>query len=75
MIIDLEILGRNADVRAALLKDGWRLEPRERDQYVASHQAVPDEPTARLRLDKVGLLTSSKVRIRFPLPRLSRPHS
>lgn len=47
-----------------LTKDGWVLEDQD-GKIVCSHEAVTDNYSARLRLQHLKLLTSSKVRIFF----------
>jgi hypothetical protein len=51
-------------LRAVLEQDGWKLVSRGHD-ICATHRQVPDEVSARYRLNQLGLLISSSLRIRF----------
>jgi hypothetical protein len=51
-------------LRQVLQADGWLLEGGD-DAFLAGHPGVTDEPTARSRLYRLGLLTSSGLRIEF----------
>ena len=75
MMVQVHILNRDDEVSATLLHDGWQLETPTPGELLARHHAAIDESSARHRLDKVGLLTSSNVRIEFhhPWPESSRP--
>jgi hypothetical protein len=48
-----------------LANDGWELLVESDHAIFANHPEVPDEPTARSRLDRLGLLTSRRHRIEF----------
>jgi hypothetical protein len=52
-------------VHSVLHADGWLLEKDQSGLIHAQHRAIPDEPAARHRLFKLGLLTSRFVQIRF----------
>jgi hypothetical protein len=65
MFLHLELVTNDAEVRAALSRDGWRLEQPLNGDLQATHPAVDTELAARTRLDRVGLLISPRVRIRF----------
>jgi hypothetical protein len=52
-------------VRRLLLRHGWRLGQVNATQFSAKHPSVDDEHAARDRLNDLGLLTSSAVRIEF----------
>ena len=49
----------------ALRGDGWDLEGESDWAVRGTHPAAPDEAAARYRLDRLGLLTTRSVRIRF----------
>jgi hypothetical protein len=63
--IHIQPLRHHEAVRRLLMKHGWRLDKVNAMQYSAKHPAVDDEDTARGRLNDLGLLTSSAVRIEF----------
>jgi hypothetical protein len=65
--IYIEPLRLREAVRDMLLQHGWRLHGDD-GGYTAHHRAVRDAPTARQKLQALGLLTSSSVRIEFGLP-------
>jgi hypothetical protein len=65
MNIWIEALISSTDLEEILVDDGWDLLV-ESDQLIfANHPEVPDEPTARSRLNRLGLLTSRSHRIEF----------
>src|SRR5271157_1397299 len=51
--------------RKLLKADGWRLHDEGTTSFSAVHPHVKDQPTARTRLQQLGLLTSSHLRIEF----------
>jgi hypothetical protein len=54
------------EFRAMLAKDGWVILTAEsQDELDATHPQVSDEDAARIRLHRLGLLTSPSVRIDF----------
>jgi len=53
------------DLFQILRTDGWVLEVGLNDAIVAEHPGIADEPTARSRLHRLGLLTSNRLRIEF----------
>jgi hypothetical protein len=55
------------DLRGVLRADGWTLGGGQKDVIVAAHRDVLDEAAARGRLHRLGLLTSSLLRIEFLL--------
>jgi hypothetical protein len=67
MQIRIEFLGAAARLEEALRSDGWQLSGAGPGGVIASHAEVPDEATARQRLDRLGLLTSPLLRVEFPL--------
>jgi hypothetical protein len=62
--IRVELLGQARRVRDALSRNGWALSGLG-NRVIATHPEVPDEGTARTRLNALGLLTSGSVRIEF----------
>jgi hypothetical protein len=64
-------LRRAVELRLLLQADGWTLEGGGGDTFLAEHPDVADQATARCRLDRLGLLTSSGLRIDF-LPVVGR---
>ncbi|HEV3260385.1 MAG TPA: hypothetical protein VG013_26250, partial [Gemmataceae bacterium] len=52
-------------VMEILQADGWTVVIEGKDRVRARHPAVPDEVTARSRLQHLGLLTSGALRICF----------
>jgi hypothetical protein len=60
----IQTLRDRESVSRLLLKYGWRLD-QAGGNYFARHPAVTDQQAARIRLNDLGLLTSSAVRIEF----------
>jgi hypothetical protein len=54
-----------ADLLLDLRADGWDLHSGPGGAVVGTHPDVPDQAAARYRLDRLGLLTSRSLRIRF----------
>jgi hypothetical protein len=73
MRIYIQLLRQCETFRKALHKDGWMLESGSDDCFLARHPQVNDEPAARSRLHRLGLLTSPSLRIEFPRHRPGRP--
>ena len=67
MKIRFELLRHAVDVRETLRIHGWRLDyiNGNENSVSASHPEVQDQLVARNRLNDMGLLTSSSVRITF----------
>jgi hypothetical protein len=63
--VHIETLRDHEDVRRILLAHGWRLYRASGPAYSARHPKVNDQMAARDRLNDLGLLTSSAVRIQF----------
>jgi len=61
----IQLLNHGAAVKNRLQRDGWNLKTQNTDTLSASHADVDNEPAARRRLDAIGLLTSSILRIEF----------
>jgi hypothetical protein len=69
MNVHLELVRQGENVLEMLRHDGWSLEFEGGSYAVVSHRDVPDEPAARRRLTRLGVLTSRSVRIEFdPTP-------
>ena len=66
MKVTIELLRSPAKLRRALEADGWRLEAAHEGTVRARHPHLSDEADVRSRLNDLGLLTSSAVRIEFP---------
>ena len=62
MNINIEVLRAIPGIRELLLTDGWRVDEAETPGLRASLR-VQDQDDARTRLLKLGLLTSSSLRI------------
>jgi hypothetical protein len=73
MQVHIQSLRHHEAVRRILARNGWRLDREGGPRYFARHPAVKDQEDARGRLNDVGLLTSSAVRIEFD-PRSSTGH-
>jgi hypothetical protein len=69
MHFEMKMLRHPEIIHATLRRDGWLANKAQGDQLQASHREVVDETAARVRLLRLGLLTSSSVRIEFPLSR------
>ncbi len=69
MDIHFQTQGTARDVRQLLRRGGWRLDGGGPDDFHASHAEANDQSSARARLHRLGLLTSSRVRIEFGPPR------
>ena len=66
MYLRLNLLRWPDYLRETLSQDGWVISASERnDALDASHREVISERIARLRLQSLGLLTSSALRIEF----------
>jgi hypothetical protein len=61
----------HVELKRILQTDGWTLESGQDDAVLAEHAGVTDEAAARSRLDRLGLLTSGRLRIVF-LPAVAR---
>ena len=66
MNIHMNFLRSPADFRSILTEDGWVIRAAEKsDEVEATHPQVADEDAARIRLHRLGLLTSRCLRIEF----------
>jgi hypothetical protein len=65
MNLHLEPLRHAGDVKGLLRDDGWLLQQEPDGWLLASHPRVRDEAGARSRLQDLGLLTCSSLRIEF----------
>jgi hypothetical protein len=72
MRVHLRFLRKSEVVQEVLQKDGWQLERERDDSVTARHPLVEDEPSARNRLQGLGLLTTSSVAIEFISSRVQR---
>jgi hypothetical protein len=69
MMVRFESLGGADGLRDVLRADGWSLEGPAAGTFYASHPRADDQPAARSLLHRLGLLTSSGLRIEFgPFP-------
>ncbi len=69
MRIAIECLQPGPDISNRLQRDGWTVEQVEDRLLLADHPSVSSEEGARLRLHRLGLLTSGRLRIHFnPVP-------
>jgi hypothetical protein len=66
MKVYIEILRSSAALRKTLEAAGWKLEAAPQGAVLAGHPHLRDQADARERLNELGLLTSSAVRIEFP---------
>ena len=67
MKVQIHMLRRVPSFPDRMRKDGWSLEFENDDSLIAVHPKVTDSDEARVRLDRLGILTSRAVRIAFPL--------
>jgi hypothetical protein len=65
MKVYFQTLRDHEAVRLILVEHGWRVDRPSGPAYSARHPAVKDQTAARDRLNEMGLLTSSVVRIAF----------
>ena len=65
MKMHLQFLRESGMIQKALEKDGWDFEWEEDGSLMVGHHLVPDETACRSRLQHLGLLTTSSVRIKF----------
>jgi predicted RNA binding protein YcfA (HicA-like mRNA interferase family) len=67
MKVYIDILQSSADVEERLREKGWCLQRERGHGLLARHPDVTTQSQARQELLGAGLLTSSAVRIEFPL--------
>jgi hypothetical protein len=67
MRVHIQLLRGAVELKEQLRRSGWIVESVQDGTLVASHEGVTDERDARLHFQRLGLLTSSQVRIHFPL--------
>jgi hypothetical protein len=65
MKVYIEMLRSSATLLKTLEADGWRLEAAHKGAVLAGHPHLHDQAGARGRLNELGLLTSSALRIEF----------
>ncbi len=69
MKMHIETHSQAAALKDQLERDGWRVDQRQDGSMLATSRDVMQEPEARRRLEHMGLLTSSMVRIEFVVAR------
>jgi hypothetical protein len=67
MKVYIDVLQSSADVEERLREKGWSLQRERGHALLARHPGVTTQSQARQELLGAGLLTSSAVRIEFPL--------
>jgi hypothetical protein len=65
MLVHIRELTRSPQVARVLREHGWDVAQESADELVATHPEVKDQPAARARLWRLGLLTSPRLRIEF----------
>jgi hypothetical protein len=65
MKLHLRFLRQAGKLRETFEDDGWQLASESNEWLFADHPEVPDEPAARSRLNRLGLLTSGSLHIEF----------
>jgi hypothetical protein len=70
MVVHIRVLTRSPEVHELLREHGWDVDEDGADVLVATHPRVEDQPAARARLWRLGLLTSPRLRIEFHPKRL-----
>jgi hypothetical protein len=65
--VDIQMFRPSEELRRLLSHDGWTLESSQELALCVSHPQVADQEQARHRLDRLGLLTSGRLRIEFRL--------
>jgi hypothetical protein len=68
MDVRFQFLRQSSEIGKTLRDDGWQVETEGNNYLSAHHPEAPNEFTARTRLLKLGLLTSSSLRIEFRKP-------
>jgi len=63
--VDIQMLRPSEKLLGLLSHDGWALESSQELALCVSHPQVADQEQARHRLDRLGLLTSGRLRIEF----------
>jgi hypothetical protein len=76
MRVQIQVLQPEPDFQNLLQSDGWQISIAPDGSMLAVHPAVVSEPGARARLNRLGLLTSVKLRIHFDSssPSCAMPH-
>lgn len=66
MNVHINLLRLTDSFRVSLRQDGWVvLAANDKGALDATHPDVKDENAARIRLDRLGMLTSAAIRIEF----------
>jgi hypothetical protein len=71
MLVRIQVLKKCSEVRELLCEDGWDVDEEGAGALVATHPRAGDQPAARARLRRLGLLTSARLRIEFDHKRLA----
>jgi len=66
MHLNVQPLRESTQVKDLLVADGWQVQPAASHALRVEHPEVADEAAARLRLERLGLLTSRCCHIDFP---------
>ena len=66
MHLRVQTLRESDQVKQIFAADGWRVEQAHPDTLRVRHPEVTDRMAARVRLDRLGLLTSTCCQIDFP---------
>jgi hypothetical protein len=66
MHVEMKMLSCSDIIRDTMHRDGWVIDKAHGDQIQVVDREVRDEAAARARLLRLGLLTSSSLRIEFP---------
>jgi hypothetical protein len=65
MNVYIQLLRPSDETSRLLSDDGWKLDPAHPEFAHSLHCTVADESAGRSRLMRLGLLTSSSVRVEF----------
>ena len=65
MKLHLQLLRESEIIQRTLEEDGWNFEWEQDGSLMVRHDLVADETACRNRLQHLGLLTASSVRIKF----------
>jgi len=65
MVTYIRLLKSSREVKELLCADGWHIEELENGALATTHTQVVNQDDARVRLSRLGLLTSSRLRIKF----------
>jgi hypothetical protein len=65
MKMHIESVRHAGSLKEQLVREGWRVDNAQGGGFLISHGEIASELDARQRLQRMGLLTSGKVRIEF----------